>query len=163
MPKIKNNNSISLTNSKDVINPLVIDLHGLSHDEMKFCSLYVINNFNATEAALQCGYAPGAAAVYGSYFLKKSRVNEHIKNLLMEEENKLGVNRVWKISTLKKCIEEGMTEKNYAAVIAAVKELNGMQGDYAPTRTINANFNMEAHARYIKDVDESIGKYKKEY
>jgi hypothetical protein len=164
MPRnTKNDNSIALPNAKNIINPVVLDSNGLSPDEMKFCSFYIIHNFNGTKAAIEAGYSPEFARQYGTYYLKKARVQQHIKDLLEEEENKLGVSRSWKISVLKQCVEDGIDIKDYGVAINAIKELNQMQGDYAPTRTINANFNIETDPRDMQEVDEIIKKYRQEY
>lgn len=115
-----------------------------------FVKEYLLNGFNATQAAIKAGYSEKTAYSIGEENLRKpvikQAIEEHQKKanevyIMSKTDKLLMLERIAKATA----IEDG--EKgilNAQAAIAAIKEHNLMQGDNAPTQTenkhvINAN------------------------
>ena len=98
-----------------------------------------------TKAAIQAGYSPKTAAQQASRLLKDVKVQQAIaeqkklstKLFIKSKEQKL----LWLEEIAKACMraddEKGMV--NAQSAISAIKEHNVMQGDNAPTETVNTH------------------------
>lgn len=114
----------------------------LTPKQKKFCKTYLVNGFNATQAAISAGFSEKSADKIGSQVLGKTRVKEFLHKRMAEIEEKLDMTAEWKLEKLKKCIELSMPEingetvlENHNAFLGAITESNKMQGHYAPQKT----------------------------
>jgi len=117
----------------------------LTNKQDAFVKAYLLNGFNATQAAIEAGYSEKTAYSIGNENLSKPE----IKKAIEEHQKKSNENFVWskqkKLEMLERVAiqcshdseEKGML--NAQAVIAAIKEHNLMQGDNAPTQTENTH------------------------
>jgi len=113
-----------------------------------FVKAYLLNNGNATQAAIDAGYSTKTAQVIGAENLLKpiiaSSIKEHQKitsgDFVFSKEEKLKLLQ----KVMNKCSvdddEKGML--NAPSVIAAIKEHNLMQGDNAPVETSTVTRNI---------------------
>ena len=115
----------------------------LTKKQDAFVKEYLLNGFNATQAAIAAGYSEHTAKDIGCENLAKPNIKSAIelhqakadKSFIKSKEDKLQIlEEVMKACKLKDD-EKGMLNAN--AVIAAIKEHNLMQGDNAPTQTEN--------------------------
>jgi len=108
-----------------------------------FVKAYLLNNGNATQAAIDAGYSEKTAKSVGSENLTKPDIARAIK----EHQKKSDESYVWtkadKLKKLEKLIErcslddEEKGALNASAAISAIKEHNLMQGDNAPTEIVS--------------------------
>ena len=110
-----------------------------------FVKAYLLNGFNAAQAAIDAGYSEKTARSIGSENLTKPDIQKAIQ----EHQKKANDNFAWskkkKLEMLERVAlqcshdseEKGML--NAQAVISAIKEHNIMQGDNAPTQTENTH------------------------
>jgi phage terminase small subunit len=117
----------------------------LTNKQDAFVKAYLLNGFNATQAAIEAGYSEKTAYSIGNENLSKPE----IKKAIEEHQKKSNENFAWskqkKLEMLERVAiqcshdseEKGML--NAQAVIAAIKEHNLMQGDNAPTQTENTH------------------------
>jgi phage terminase small subunit len=98
-----------------------------------------------TKAAIQAGYSPKTAAQQASRLLKDVKVQQAIaeqkklstKLFIKSKEQKLLLLEEIAKACMRADDEKGMV--NAQAAISAIKEHNVMQGDNAPTETINTH------------------------
>lgn len=110
-----------------------------------FVKAYLLNGGNATQAAITAGYSKKTANEQGAQNLVKLS----IKDAITKHQQKNDESYVWskadKLKKLEKLIEscskadEEKGALNAAAAISAIKEHNLMQGDNAPTETVNTH------------------------
>ena len=138
----------------------------LSPKQRLFVEHYLANDGNATQAAIAAGYNAKNARVIGSQNLTKLNIRQCIDTEINRRCHALELTFNWKCQQLKSAIEKALSGEAFNGrpqlreVIAAVAELNKMQGHYAPTQSVNANVNTEVDwAR----VEELIARYKREY
>jgi len=117
----------------------------LTKKQDAFVKEYLLNGFNATQAAIKAGYSEHTAKDIGCENLAKPNIKEAIelhqakanKSFIKSKEDKLKILE----EVMKACksddAEKGMLNAN--AVIAAIKEHNLMQGDNAPTQIDNTH------------------------
>lgn len=115
----------------------------LTKKQDAFVKEYLLNGFNATQAAIKAGYSEKTAQQMGTENLLKPVIKKTIEvhqakanqSFIKSKEDKLKILE----EVMKLCKsndnEKGMLNAN--AVIAAIKEHNLMQGDNAPTQTEN--------------------------
>ena len=115
----------------------------LTKKQDAFVKEYLLNGFNATQAAITAGYSEHTAKDIGCENLAKPNIKAAIElhqakanqSFIKSKEDKLQIlEEVMKACKFKDD-EKGMLNAN--AVIAAIKEHNLMQGDNAPTQTEN--------------------------
>ena len=114
-----------------------------------FVKAYLLNGGNATQAALKAGYSAKTAGVIGLENLGKPIIREAIEKHQKKKDDNFIFSKAEKLQLLQKVMnkcsfdddDKGMV--NAPSVIAAIKEHNLMQGDNAPTETINTNDNIE--------------------
>lgn len=114
----------------------------LNQKQYDFTLSYIANGFNAYQAALDAGYKPNYALTRSSTMIKHPEIAKRIYKATSDIEEKLKITCLWKATQLKRIIDNIMnaecnTDKTYATVIKAISELNKMQGDYAPNKSIN--------------------------
>jgi phage terminase small subunit len=112
----------------------------LTPKQYAFVNNYVLNGFNARQAALDAGYSNSYAEAQSYVLVKHPAVSEHLKNAYNEAEEKTEITFEWKLAKLKRIInayEKSPLSQDAKVVIAAVAELNRMQGDYEPSKSIN--------------------------
>lgn len=136
----------------------------------------------------KCGIKPETNKGVWNYTKKMA---EEADKLHLEEErqvianaNKLVDMFTWKTEKLKQIIEVNVPGQqtntvdyndngqvvqqnsgryNYGAAIAAISELNKMQGHYAATKTVNVDLKVDADMRKLKELsDKLLIEYKKE-
>ena len=114
-----------------------------------FVKAYLLNGGNATQAALKAGYSAKTAQQVASENLTKLVIREAIEKHQKKKDDSFIYSKAEKLQLLQKVMikcsfdddDKGMV--NAPSVIAAIKEHNLMQGDNAPTETINTNDNIE--------------------
>lgn len=120
----------------------------LTEMQHNFVINYIKNGFNIKQAALAAGYSESFAHVHSHKLIAHPVIKEKIENAYRIIES--GHNRVLcmtlydKAKVLTDIIEdilnkdEGEPKRHlYNVAINAVKELNKMQGDYAPDKRLN--------------------------
>lgn len=120
----------------------------LTSKQDAFVKAYLLNNGNATQAAISAGYSKRTAQQVGSENLLKpvivASIEEHQKrscsDFIFSKDEKLKLLQ----KAMSRCsiddTEKGML--NAPSLIAAIKEHNLMQGDNAPIEQINTNDNI---------------------
>lgn len=108
-----------------------------------FVKAYIVNGFNATQAAITAGYSKKTAGSVGNENLQKPEIakaiDEHRKNLekahIWNKEKKLELLQKIATNGVRDVVDKdgNMKMENPAASVAAIKEHNLMQGDNAPT------------------------------
>ena len=115
----------------------------LTKKQDAFVKEYLLNGFNATQAAIKAGYSEDTARNIGAENLTKpyikAAIEKHQKkadeSFIKSKQDKLLILEEVMKACKNKDDEKGMLNPN--AVIAAIKEHNLMQGDNAPTQTEN--------------------------
>ena len=110
-----------------------------------FVKAYLLNGGNATQAAISAGYSKNTASETGYENLSKPQ----IKTAIEKHQKKSDESYIWSKADKLKKLEDLISacsrsddEKgalNAAAAISAIKEHNLMQGDNAPTETVNTH------------------------
>ena len=117
----------------------------LTSKQDAFVKAYLLNGFNATQAAIEAGYSEKTAYSIGNENLSKPEIKKAIEahqkksneNFAWSKQRKLEMLERVAIQCSHDSEEKGML--NAQAVIAAIKEHNMMQGDNAPTQTENTH------------------------
>ncbi|NHJ41463.1 MAG: hypothetical protein FK731_15640 [Asgard group archaeon] len=141
----------------------------LSIKEKKFCEFY-LEKENAFSAALAAGYKGSGS---GCRLIKKPEILEYIKNRQVDISHAFTIKFEEKVKKLVDIIE-GLTPEEIKSIkpeparviIAAIAELNRMQGDYPAEKRVNANLNVntDADLQEIKRIQaQLVEKYKREY
>jgi len=104
----------------------------------KFVKAYLLNNGNATQAAITAGYSKKTANEIGAENLAKPSIKEAIEKHQKKGEESFIWSKKKKLEMLEKIAEAATTKDsekgmiNMVAAISALKEHNIMQGDNAP-------------------------------
>ena len=117
----------------------------LTKKQDAFVKAYLLNGFNATQAAIEAGYSENSAKAIGSENLTKPDVKRAIEAHQKKADEKFAWSKQKKLEMLERVAlqcshdseDKGML--NAQAVIAAIKEHNIMQGDNAPSQTENTH------------------------
>ena len=110
-----------------------------------FVKEYLLNGGNATQAAITAGYSKKTANEQGAQNLAKLSIKEAIEKHQKKKDKSFVWSKEEKLNKLEAIIEKAMSEDpdkgmiNMASAIAAMKEHNLMQGDNAPTETVNTH------------------------
>lgn len=117
----------------------------LSIRELAFCWAYLQNGCNGRKAAQLLGSAKPCSAAMGANLLAKPHVKGYIEKHMRKFEEKMGISVEWKLRLLKETAEASyngdahpLGKVNATGVVNAIAEINKMDGDYAPTKNINA-------------------------
>lgn len=107
-----------------------------------FVKAYIVNGFNATQAAITAGYSKKTAGSVGNENLQKPEIakaiEEHRKSLekahIWDKEKKLELLQKIALGGVRDIADKdgNMKMENPSASVAAIKEHNLMQGDNAP-------------------------------
>lgn len=121
----------------------------LTMKQLKFCEAYIENGGDSRKAAIEAGYAESSASVSANYQLNQPNIQKFLKSKMKPVEKKIGITFEWKMKKLKKIVDNKIPDdseiiEDASVAIQAIAEMNRMQGDYAPTKSINANLNVEA-------------------
>lgn len=130
--------------------------HELSPQLKKFCDEYLRNGYDATNAGRFAGYSEAQAKAMATRMKKDPKVWQYIAVRKDEQSTREIVTKEWKMRRLKEIAEGDKTP------IAAIAELNKMQGHYAPTKTVNANINAGVEMQ-VEQVQKLVEKFAKEY
>jgi len=117
----------------------------LTKKQDAFVKAYLLNGFNATQAAIEAGYSEKTAKNIGSENLAKPAIQKAIEAHQKKANEKFAWSKQKKLEMLERVAlqcshdseDKGML--NAQAVIAAIKEHNIMQGDNAPSQTENTH------------------------
>lgn len=144
----------------------------------RFCYAYLLNGFNAREAAYHIGDKKNFVNVHYQEYLNQPFVKKFLKEYTDKMEQIVEVNLAWKIQKLKRiidiCVPDSAASRNdlyTKGAIAAIGELNKMQGHYAPEKYLSSSvnrelgLNMELEDLKISEeiLEELNKKYKKDY
>lgn len=125
-------------------------LKKMTNKEKLFCEEYMVNGHNQKAAAIKAGYLKSYAPAAAARILKKHVVRMYIGTRMKSIENEERITKDWKMRKLKQIVdhaiphaEDGKTiVKEPRNAIAAIAELNKMQGDYAAIKhEIQADIN----------------------
>lgn len=100
---------------------------------------------DAKKAAIKAGYSPKSAEQSASRVLRSDKAKKAIEKYRATELKTYVWSKEDKLKKLEAIIEKAMTDDsekgmiNMASAIAAMKEHNLMQGDNAPTETVNTH------------------------
>lgn len=147
----------------------------LTEKETKFVFNYLTNGENASKAMIDAGYKESSAYKNSWAKINEPKIKNEIERMrpkIMEQMEKLATEEVlvtvqWKMEMLKETAErcrngdaskEGLLHP--AGIIAAIAELNKMQGHYSPERTITTNMNVDLDKQRV---DELINETKQEF
>lgn len=138
----------------------------LTLKEKRLVDHYVICG-EKKEAAIRAGYSRGGAHVLGCRTLQKPPVQEYLQEKLNKVNQKMDISKEWRLGKLKQIADSFVSQekqildsKEAKVAVSAIAEINKMEGDYAPTKIISANLNIEADAEMI---DELMPLYDREF
>lgn len=112
-----------------------------------------------TQAAIKVGYKVESARKKGQLLLKDGRVQAQLQKLYKLATKKDIATIEWRRETLQRIAETHADTANGTA-IAAIAELNKMDGAYAATRVESKNLNIDADLALVKKL---VEEYKQEY
>ena len=143
----------------------------LTAKQYAFVREYMDTDGNIRQAALNAGYSVKYAAAQGAQLMRNPVVKKEIDNYIKTIERKHEITFEWKINKLKNIIELCADKKatshkdiNPTAAIAAISELNKMQGHYSAEKHVNTNINIDTDLDAAKEYIEELQlKYKREY
>lgn len=122
-----------------------------------FIGHYLSNGMDGTKAAINAGYAIPGATRSATYLLSRPVIKKEIARVIEKKLDHLGITYEWKMEQLKSVIEKcanGIQLKdnhmNASGVIAAISELNKMQGHYSPDKVVNLNISSDADDELFK-------------
>jgi len=101
--------------------------------------MFTINYFktgNATQSAINAGYAPTRAEVTGSELVRNSKVSEYLAELNTQMQTSVVTKKEQKLQKLEQIYEHEPLPETISARdrILAISEHNKMDGDYAPEK-----------------------------
>lgn len=129
-----------------------------------FAIAYVKNGGNAISAALEAG---ATAQETGYKWLQRDDVRNYIKEVQHQLTEKTKITIEWKMQKLKEVVDtsltpqydsNGLAQYKLDTAVTAIRELNKMQGDYAPEKHLNLNVSAE-----IDRVADLIAQYERPY
>lgn len=112
-----------------------------------FVKAYLLNNGNATQAAIDAGYSKKTAQQVGSENLLKPVIRDALHEHQKKSDESYVKSKADKLKILDELIDACKVKDakkgvlNAPAVISAIKEHNLMMGDNAPTET-NSTLNI---------------------
>ena len=123
----------------------------LTPKQQKFVQEYLIDR-NATQAAIRAGYSAKSARQQAVYLLSNINVSTYINDLLNKSMDESGITREKKRSALWSVVEKVLSnpeiEYTVQSMVAAIKELNEMDGDHA-SKKVDLNI-YEGLADYLQ-------------
>lgn len=129
----------------------------LTEHQQLFLKQYLVLG-NATEALLATGYKGKHPAKAASQLMHKPFVKQAIEKNRLKVEQKTLVTFEWKVNKLQEIIDQAQSSEQYRDAVAAMAELNKMQGHYAPEKQVNYNVDVT-----LENIRNARLEYKKEY
>lgn len=127
--------------------------------KMKAFAVAYFKEGDAEKAALSVGYKASSAAVRGRQLLMNDIVIAELTKLRKRATSKEIATIEWRREMLQKIAETHIDTANSTS-LAAIAELNKMDGAYAPTKVETKNLNIDADLALVKQLVEDN---KKEY
>lgn len=118
----------------------------MNEKQKRFVQEYVVNGFNARQAALAAGYAENTANIESHKMVEKANLKPAIErgiamsNHILEQEIGLTVRRkaVWLVQLIEDVLNPDNPKRDYYKdAIKAIDQLNKMQGHHMPTRSLS--------------------------
>lgn len=159
-------NKVSQTKitNKYLDKPINLLKYELRPRELAFCIEYFRSGMEGKEisvvsAAMKAGYSESYVKTRGLAILRNKRIIAVMKeyNKRMEKALSLAADT---IATHLTEIAMSNKEKNPQVAINAFKEINKMQGNYAPEKTITANINATLESDQVRML---VQKYEREF
>ena len=123
----------------------------LTPKQQKFVQEYLIDR-NATQAAIRAGYSERSACLQGHRMIHNDNVSYHINNLTEQSKKESNITREKKRQALWSVVEGALSnpeiEYTTQSMVAAIKELNEMDGDHA-SKKVDLNI-YEGLADYLQ-------------
>ena len=126
------------------------------------CKAFAHAYFTSTDeaaSAISVGYKAESASKKGKALLLDERVQSELKKLYKRAEKKEIATVEWRREMLQKIVETHIDTANSTS-LAAIAELNKMDGAYAPTKVETKNLNIDADLALVKQLVEEC---KQEY
>lgn len=121
--------------------------------QQKFCEEYLTNGRVLKDAAVSAGYAPGSAALTGHKLLKTQAVHNYLTERVKKSNDDLQIGFDYKLAKLKKIVDLAIPDEADTILqisprsgIAAIAELNKMQGHYSAEKVVAATLSVNADA-----------------
>lgn len=112
----------------------------LTLQQREFIKFYIKTN-NACESVKLAGYKTKYPDRVGSRVLNSNCIKEALVKYREKIEKKTEITFEWKLNELKKIINDPKTDKS--DMIKAIEVMNKMQGDNAPEKRENTNYNFD--------------------
>lgn len=120
----------------------------LTQKQYNFVLKYIENGFNAYQAAIAAGYSHNYSRIKAHLLLNHPSIKERLNDAYKQAQNNLEITFEWKLKKLKRVANlvpdnpnEPVSLHTAKVAIAAIAELNKMQGDYAPDKKLNVTVN----------------------
>lgn len=133
-----------------------------------FCDEYLINGHNAYQAAIKAGYAHQTAKTLPTRWLRNPPISVFINNRIIKVQEKAGVTFDWKVRKLQRIVDaftpdddELPTAEGARVAIAAMAELNKMQGDLAAEKRVTVNIGVDSDVKKVQQL--LLEKHRKEF
>lgn len=143
----------------------------LTEKQLRFCYEYMSNGNNAMQAAMAVGDSKESAQKNSWTYLKNPLIKSFIGDKLKKMEKELDITFEWKLKKLKHVVQVSIPDESQVleeidarAGVAAIAEMNKMQGHYSPDKHINANISADTDVKEVQDMlQEMIRKNEKEF
>lgn len=118
----------------------------MNEKQKRFVQEYVVNGFNARQAALSAGYTEKTANIESHRMVNNANLKPAIErgmamsNHILEQEIGLTVRRkaVWLVQLIEDVLNPDNPKRDYYKdAIKAIDQLNKMQGHHMPTRSLS--------------------------
>ena len=155
--------------------PRSTPLSRLTAFERRFVGQYLINGFNATDAAIKSGYGQQTAGKLAYKILQRPRVKQYVYKKLWDMNNKAEkemnitfeekLEKLWKLAKLALPDDAELIDQcDPKALIGSIAELNKMQGHYAAEKYAVADLSNDESVKKLDAVNQAlIKKHKKDY
>lgn len=143
------------------------NFYEITPKQARFCDAYVENGFDQKKAAEKAGYSKiSSESGYGTKILKTYAAKKYISSRVKAALEKAGSTFQWKVDKLcmiaEACAPESAQSKEdvqASGAVAAIAELNRMEGHIAATKTLNLSFAskegesiIQARDRFIEEM-----------
>ncbi len=143
-------------------------LQKLTEKQELFIRHYLTNGQNGNQAAIAAGYNKKNARIRASQLLTCDNVKKRLQEIQERKGESLKFTYENKLKMLAEMAKKCMTGDNMpngnshpSGLTSCISEMNRMQGDYAPTKTLNANLN--ADAKDFDQLDQMLSLYEKDF
>ncbi len=140
----------------------------LTDNERKFTEGYKSDSFTTIEeCAANAGLATSEAAIENLF--ARPAVARDLKDSITEQSKILGITRSWKLNKLKRVVddfipdyEDELDPIKVRVALVAMADINKLQGDYAPDKSIHVNANLQLDEESVL-AQKIVEKLKKKY